>query len=348
MALDAGLKGLDAGLGALSPELKLLGIGLFTLVLALVAVAVYLPLARHMRLLDSPNHRSAHVVLTPSSGGLAIVATIVISLMVTLLLGSGLLSDAPARTMLLTLVVLCALGAWDDLRPLAVGVRLVAFLLLSAFAVLAYLDSARLSFWIWPLLVVAFAWLLNLYNFMDGIDGLAALQTVLVAAEMLALGFVVGAENDYLMLCAIVAAAYAGFLVFNWPPAKLFMGDAGSLSAGLLLGWLGLWAWRDAHLSPVVWLLLMSPFLLDTASTLVHRAMRSEPLAQAHSEHCYQRLARHWQSHRKVDSALLLLHVGWLIPLALIAVLNLISECTLLTLGLFPQLFLIAKLRRLK
>ncbi|EAQ96798.2 UDP-N-acetylmuramyl pentapeptide phosphotransferase/UDP-N-acetylglucosamine-1-phosphate transferase [Congregibacter litoralis KT71] len=317
------------------------------MLLCLLGTAAYLPLARRWRLIDEPNHRSAHAVVTPSSGGLAIVAAVVLSLIAAQLSGT-IAADPAVAVMIGALILLCLIGAWDDRRALPVALRMPVFLLLSAVAVLACSDASAMPVWSWPLLILAFAWLLNLTNFMDGIDGLAALQTLLVAGGMTVLGIAGGAEEDFVTLCVIVAGAYGGFLFFNWPPAKLFMGDAGSLSAGFLMGWLGLWTWQGGDLSPVAWFLLMSPFLLDTGITLVERALHGEPLTQAHSRHCYQRLARHWGSHARVDGALLLLHGCWLLPLALMTEFSSWPQWTLLVLGLFPQLFLIAKLRRLQ
>ncbi|WOJ94862.1 glycosyltransferase family 4 protein [Congregibacter variabilis] len=322
-----------------------LSFGLLALALSLICTAIYLPLARQLRFLDAPNHRSAHAVITPSSGGLAVVIAIAMTLCVAQLSGGALYGNAE-RLMLLLLLGLCALGAWDDRHPLPVYLRLLMFFLVASAAMSAYLDLPFTSLWLLPALMLGLAWLINLYNFMDGIDGLAALQVVMVAGAMLGLGFITGASNEFLILCATTAGAYGGFLVFNWPPAKLFMGDAGSLSAGLLLGWLGLWSWRDEFMPLVVWFLLMSPFLLDTGITLLVRAYKGQRLTEAHSSHCYQRLARHWGSHRRVDYALVILHGVWLIPLALVGVFSTLPQWTLMLLGLFPQLLLIAKLRR--
>lgn len=323
-----------------------LNFGLLALLLTLLSTAMYLPLARRLRFLDAPNHRSAHAEITPSSGGLAVVIAVAMTLCIAELSG-GAVYGTTERLMLLLLLVLCAVGAWDDRHPLPVYLRLLAFFLLASAAIWAYTDLTPFSLWLLPALIPGLAWLINLYNFMDGIDGLAAVQTVVVAGAMLGFGLITGASNEFLILCATVAGAYGGFLVFNWPPAKLFMGDAGSLSAGLLVGWLGLWSWRDELMPLVVWFLLMSPFLLDTGITLIVRAVNGERLTQAHSDHCYQRLARHWGSHRRVDYALVILQVVWLIPLAFVAIIGALPQWTLIVLGLFPQLLLIAKLRRL-
>lgn len=326
--------------------MMLLSLGMGAFVLTLLATAAYLPIARRLQFIDAPNHRSAHVAKTPSSGGLAIVFAVALSFLTAHVLDWG-FRERATQLVLCMLLLLCGLGAWDDRRALSVYLRLLAFFAVSIVVVVSSVNVVSYAPWVGPLLILALAWLLNLYNFMDGIDGLAALQAVVVAGGMLVVGLANGANSDFLLLSTIVLGAFAGFLVFNWPPAKLFMGDSGSLSAGLLLGWLGLWAWQDALMSPIVWLLLMSPFLLDTGVTLASRALQGERLTEAHSGHCYQRLARHWGSHRRVDIAMLVLQGVWLLPLSLMSVFSTIPEWTLLVLGLFPQLFLIAKLRRL-
>jgi len=323
----------------------LLSIGVEALVLSVLATAAYLPIARRLQFYDAPNHRSAHIAKTPSSGGLAIVFAVSLSSLTAHLLGLG-FSERATLLVSCVLVLICFLGAWDDRRALPVHSRLLAFFTFSTIVVMSYLGVDAHPLWVSAPLVLAFTWLLNLYNFMDGIDGIAALQAIAVAGGMLTVGLANGVDSDFLLLCAIVLGAFAGFLVFNWPPAKLFMGDAGSLSAGLLVGWLGLWSWQDGLMSPVVWILLMSPFLLDTGVTLAARALSGERLTEAHSSHGYQRLARHWGSHRRVDLALLVLQLTWLLPLSLLTVFSTLPEWTLLFLGLFPQLFLIAKLRR--
>jgi Fuc2NAc and GlcNAc transferase len=314
--------------------------------LSLLAVGLYLPLAGRLGQLDAPNQRSAHGRPTLSSGGLAVVAALLLSLCLAQLAGWSALAGREWLALGLT-AVLSLVGAADDRRSLSVTVRLGWFFLLSAVLLWAYpllqtrWWSADLAFLL--LLLVALVWLLNLYNFMDGIDGIAALQCVLVCLSLILAGSLLGADRDYLLLCAVTGAAYGGFLCFNWPPARLFMGDAGSLSAGFLLGWLGLWGVSAQGLDPLAWLLPMSPFLLDTAFTLLRRARRRERLTQAHSGHVYQRLARRLQSHRRVDVGLLSLHLLWLLPWQFAAADGRVSYPLALCLALLPQFVLIAK-----
>ncbi len=332
----------------MSAILGLLGAAL----LSALAVAFYLRSARRHGWLDAPNHRSSHRQATPSSGGIAVLAVLVplatLALVVTAPEGESARPVAPLLSVVAA-ALLCAIGAWDDHRPLPARRRLLAFLAITSLLVAFWLPPQTLPDLVVVLILgVALAWLVNLYNFMDGIDGLAALQCVLVALGMAYLARLGGAGMQYQVFALVIAGAYLGFLFFNRPPARLFMGDAGSLSAGLLLGCLGLWAWREAWVSAATWVLLMSPFLVDTAWTLVARALRGAALAEAHREHAYQRLSRHWKSHGAVDLALLALFVFWLFPLALLQQRFPESVVTVFLLGLFPQLLLMVRLRRLQ
>lgn len=319
---------------------------------AAVTLMLYLPLARRLAWVDAPNHRSSHERATPGSGGVAVIAALLVTLAVALFLEAPATGapEAQLAWLLAATTALCAMGAWDDRYPLPASLRLCTTLVLCAGLQIVLLAPGTAAAWALALaLAVALAWLVNLYNFMDGIDGLAAAQCVLAAVGLALLaGLADVATGRFQMLALCIGGAYLAFLLFNWPPARLFMGDAGSLSAGLLLGWLGLWGWREGWVAPAAWLLLMSPFVIDASWTLIARALRGARITEAHREHLYQRLARHWGSHRRVTVALVLVHLVWLQPLALLAALYPRQSMTFLALGLFPQLLLMASARRLK
>jgi Fuc2NAc and GlcNAc transferase len=317
--------------------------------LSLVAAGIYLPLARRMQQLDTPNHRSAHGRPTPSSGGIAVVAALLLAL--ALLQAFGTLEfPRVAWTVLLAVGLLCAVGAVDDRRSLPVAFRLAAFFALAGLVVWLYVpapDNPAPSLFLHVLLIllltVSLVGVINAVNFMDGIDGLAALQTVAVALTLVAVAALCGSSRTYVLVALAIASVHLAFLLFNWQPARLFMGDAGSLSAGMLLGWLGLWGAFVEGINPLLWLLPMSPFLLDSGVTLVQRFRRGERLAEAHNSHCYQRLARRWGSHQRVVLGLLALHLLWLLPLALLAGSRGLSPELALLLALLPQTVFMAK-----
>lgn len=256
-----------------------LAIALLPALLALAAIHALLRSPAARRLLDRPNERSLHVTPTPRVGGLGIL----IAAAPFAILGA----DAPLLVMLGAAGVLAVVSARDDLRSLPVALRLAAHLAAAAVAVAA--GGAT-----WPMAwqvaaVFAIAWMTNLFNFMDGADGLAGTMAVIGFAT-LALNAFWASALPLAAVCAAIASACAGFLAFNFPPARVFMGDAGSIPLGFLAGALGLHgalagAW-PLWFAPLVF----APFIADASVTLARRLARGERAWVAHRSHYYQRL----------------------------------------------------------
>ncbi|WP_273465018.1 glycosyltransferase family 4 protein [Pseudomonas sp.] len=162
-------------------------------------------------------------------------------------------------------------------------------------------------------------WLLNLYNFMDGIDGLASVEAICVCVGASLLYWVTDhAHHAWLPL--LLAATVAGFLCWNFPPARIFMGDAGSGFLGMVLGLLALLA---GWVNPLLfwgWLILLGVFVVDATFTLVRRLLRGDKVYQAHRSHAYQYATRHHGSHRTVTLAVAAINLGWLLPIAMVVV----------------------------
>jgi UDP-N-acetylmuramyl pentapeptide phosphotransferase/UDP-N-acetylglucosamine-1-phosphate transferase len=260
-----------------------------------VLLAVLSRLSARRFLLDHPNERSLHSRPVPRIGGLglvpgALVAMAVVGADVRLAVGAALLA---------------AISLVDDWRSLPAGARLVAHLAVAGgFVVAIGVTSIALV----VLLAVAVAWLANLYNFMDGSDGLAGTMAVIGFGAYAIAASQAGDVELATASLAIVGAA-AGFLCFNVPPARLFLGDAGSVPLGFLAGALGVLGWQRG-----VWPLwfapfVFAPFTVDATLTLARRALRREPVWQAHREHWYQRLIRMGWSHRRTLIAEALLMV---------------------------------------
>ncbi len=292
-----------------------IGILLLAVVVTALLCGAYLLLARRRQWLDHPNHRSSHVRPTPHGGGIAIIASLVV--MAALAQVSW---PLPLQGLLVLAVLLMVLGVLDDLWQLSVRLRFGIYAFCCLLVTAALLSPLGGVAWLWLFpATLALLWLLNLYNFMDGIDGLAALQCVTAAggAGLLALG--AGSAPDYVLLCLLLAACHLGFLFWNWPPAKLFMGDAGSIPTGFLLGALAVYGHISGALSGLAWVILLAAFIVDATWTLLCRWRRGDNVLQAHREHLYQRLSRRWHSHRKVDIAFLTVFFCWLLPLAWLA-----------------------------
>ena len=261
-------------------------------VVAFVAIAL-LGRARWTRhLLDRPNERSLHVEPTPRIGGIAVI--------VASLTFAAFAADAAVGAIVACALFLAVISLLDDARSLPVEVRLPAHLLAAAVAVLA-MGAASSFGWAEAILAtLAIAWMANLYNFMDGADGLAGGMAVIGFG---AFAFAAEGLAALALTAAATASAAAGFLLHNFPPARVFMGDAGSVPLGFLAGALGalgvaLGAWP-------AWfpLLVFSPFMVDATVTLARRFLRGERVWKAHREHAYQRLVLAGWSRRRLALA---------------------------------------------
>lgn len=260
--------------------------------------------------LDVPGTRSSHTRPVPRGGGIALVAASTAALVVLWL--SGRLPGWLAAAWTAPLAV--ALVGWiDDHRHLSPALRLAVHL--GAAAWLLFSIPVQTPGWAgWLFGVLGGAWVVNLYNFMDGIDGLAAAEAIFVC---LAAGWLMDDQTRALSgLTWAVAGACAGFLPFNLPPARIFMGDVGSAFLGAVLVTLALAAQASDALPLATWLVLGAVFWVDATYTLAVRLLRGQRVWQPHRGHAYQILARRWGGHGRVTMAVLLYDALWLLPLA--------------------------------
>jgi len=252
--------------------------------------------------IDRPNARSSHKVPVPRGGGWALILVLVPGMITAGLVEHNLRVNLGliGGTVLLTLV------SWiDDRKGAGIGLRLSMHLLAACLGSLAFSSDQMLLGGLMPywldrtLMIIGWAWFINLYNFMDGIDGLTSVETICVATGtclLLAAGNINDPFADTLQL--LLTGAALGFLVFNWHPAKIFLGDAGSVPLGYLTAFLlitlavhGLWI-------PAIILPLY--YIADSGITLLKRAARREKIWQAHREHYYQRAAQRVRRHDRV------------------------------------------------
>lgn len=260
----------------------------FCLSLALLG-ALLLP-ATQRWLLDHPNARSLHVSPIPRTGGVALMLGI----------AAGLLVAGSARVPIVLAVALMLLSIVDDWRDLPAVVRLLGHLA-AAFA-FVHLTFTELS---WPamlLLTVGIAWMTNLYNFMDGSDGLAG-GMALIGFSVYGLTAWSAGQHAFSLANFCVAVSAAAFLLFNFPPARIFMGDAGSIPLGFLAAALGLQGWHDGLWPLWFPLVVFGPFVVDASVTLARRLLRGEKVWQAHRAHYYQRIILAGWSHRRTAYA---------------------------------------------
>lgn len=241
---------------------------------------------------DVPNERSLHKIPTPRIGGLGIVAGIVAAW--------ALSFDALPWWIILPMLGVFALSILDDVHGLPVRVR---FLAQSGAALLVLLGSGLAAQpLLLTILLLVIVWMTNLYNFMDGSDGLAGGMAFFGFAAYGIAALLGGSETQALLNLSISAAAF-GFLCFNFPPAKVFMGDAGSIPLGFLAATMGLLGWQQGLWAWWFPLLVFSPFVVDASVTLMRRKLRGAKITQAHREHYYQRLVQMGWKHRDVALA---------------------------------------------
>lgn len=276
------------------------------------------------RVLDIPNSRSSHSVATPRGGGAAIVIATLVGL-----LAAGFLGSVPWPHVMGFMgsgALVAAVGFIDDHKQLRRRWRLLAHFAAAGWLLWYFQGLPALeSMWFvldegwrghaFALLYVV--WVLNLTNFMDGIDGIAAIEVITVACGGILLYLVVSANSSQWAACLVLAAATLGFLPWNWPPAKIFMGDAGSGFLGVMLAALSIAAARTDPTLFWCWIILLGVFVVDATMTLTRRVLRGERIHEAHRTHAYQLAAMRWRGHRTVTLAVAAINLCWLLPLAL-------------------------------
>ncbi len=266
-------------------------------------------------LLDHPNERSLHRVPTPRTGGVAVLVSAAIGFSLAVLADRW--NQESAASLLISTgfwiigdaAVLAAVSFYDDRRNLPISLRL-GVQVVAALVLVVGADVALRSVWVpffghldlgwaaWPITVVFLVWMTNLYNFMDGMDGFAGGMT-LVGFGFLAYFAWQVAHPFVFTLSLMVATAAAGFLLSNFPPARIFMGDVGSVPIGFLAGALTLLGQREGLFDVWVPVMVFSPFILDATATVLWRALRGERVWEAHRVHYYQRLVLSGWGHRR-------------------------------------------------
>lgn len=297
-------------------------------------------------LMDVPNERSSHFVPTPRGGGVAIVLTFLATLPILTMLG---LLNSPLMYGLLGGGGLVAvLGFADDHGHIAARWRLLGHFMAAAWA-LFWLDGmAPVSFFgigidlgvTGTLLALIYlVWMLNLYNFMDGIDGLASAEAICACLGSCLVYGVTG-HFDLMWVVLALSAAVVGFLCWNFPPARIFMGDAGSGFLGLILGVISLhaaWASPELFWS---WVILLGVFVVDATWTLGRRLLNGDKVYEAHRSHAYQYASRKHGSHKIVVLAVICINCFWLTPIAIAVGKGLVPAVVGLVAAYLPLMFL--------
>ena len=296
-----------------------------TLVVSLVASVVYLRFASRYGPYATPNYRSLHQKVIPRGAGLAVVFAALLGYLYLYL--DHELSNSQLMVYVIGGLVVAAMGAADDRLDISARYRM-PFQFLTAGWICYWLRGLApidLGFAVISLgvfghaaLIVALVWFYNLYNFIDGIDGMASSATIFICAAMGAILFF-QQELALGMILALLGVSSAGFLWFNWPPARMFLGDAGSSFMGYILSAVfveSLWHYPAVLWS---WLIIGSFYFADTALTTTVRVLKVPGWYRPHRSHAYQNLARVWNSHRKVVLLVMAINLLWVLPLLLLS-----------------------------
>ncbi|CEK10243.1 MraY family glycosyltransferase [Legionella hackeliae] len=293
-------------------------------------------------LLDIPNHRSSHALPTPRGGGLSFVFCFIA--------GLSFLFYIQSITIELFAALMGAgffvafIGFMDDHKSVAAKWRLLGHFLASMFALYMLGGMSQFTIYHWTLpsgsllnvlAVIYLVWLLNLYNFMDGIDGIAAIEAISVCLGSALLYYLHG-NTGAMFAPLVLAVAVGGFLCWNFPPARIFMGDAGSGFLGITLGVLSIEGGKIDSNFFWSWLILLGVFIVDATITLFRRALNKEVLLQAHRSHAYQNISRRYNSHLPVTVGTLLINVLWLLPIAVTVSFGIVSGILGLVLAYVP------------
>lgn len=305
----------------------------FTVLLMLFALCLLSWLLSHAvrlyalraNVVDVPGERSSHNITTPRGGGLAIVITTIIA--AAWQWQQEIITSEWLLALYLPAGLLGLFSFVDDHKPLSRRLRF--FVHLACAALLLYLLPEGImltvasfqipinSLWMVPFSFVAVAWMINLYNFIDGIDGMAAAGAISFLLSLQLIIYLQGGTLDIQLMS--LSAVVLGFLWINWAPAKLFMGDIGSCFLGLILVACACYCAHQYQISLWASLILLSVFIVDASWTLLYRMCSGQAWNEGHRSHSYQILSRKWKSHSFVVFAMLLVNALWLLPLAILA-----------------------------
>ena len=300
-----------------------LAVGLVAFACAAAGTFAFRTVAIRKGIVANPNYRSLHQQPMPKGGG--IVFSIAFIAATTLLWWRGAIGADVLRAIGIGGTVATIFGFVDDVIHVRAVKKLLMQSGLAAWTLFCFGGQALFDLpWLPAILELAVSWfvlvwLMNLYNFMDGVDGMAASGAIFICLAAALAMLLAAADPNLVLLLALLALCCLGFLPFNWPPASIFMGDSGSLFLGYCFGALITKTITGGELSVWTWLVIFGYFAGDTTTTTLTRIFVTRNWYGAHRSHAYQNLARIWNDHRKVTVGVFLYHVLWLLPLAILS-----------------------------
>ena len=293
---------------------------------SVIGVYLYTRFSISRKILAEPNYRTLHQHPTPSGGGISFALAFTIGVFFLWL--SGGLSIGFLLVFSLGGMAATIFGFLDDLININAKNKLVIQCLLSCWA-FYWLDAADLFYFDWlyysiafPVTLLFLIWMINAYNFIDGIDGMAISAAIFVSGSIALVLLLTSPESQFIIIFGLLFAVSIAFIFFNWPPASIFMGDAGSIFFGYIFGSIIVATVLVGDLSIWTWVIVFGYFISDLVVTQIVRVILVRKWYLAHRSHAYQNLARILDSHFKVITSIILYNVLWILPLTLWSVLN--------------------------
>ena len=290
-------------------------------ILVLISVSYYIEIAHEKKILAHKNFRTLHDNVVPRGGGVVFSLVFILNIVILYFL-----DKIDSYTMLAVCIggtTAVILGFIDDIRNIGKTPKLISQFCLAIWILLCfkggYLITIRwMPVWLSIFItVISLIWLMNSYNFMDGVDGMAISGSVSICGTLILVLFITNGSKDLILFFLLLAVCSFAFLISNWPPAKIFMGDSGSIFLGYIFGAMIIKTTLTGDISLWTWLIVFGYFIADTTTTTIMRIILVKKWYGEHRGHAYQNLARIWGSHLKVTGYVLLFHVLWLLPLAI-------------------------------
>lgn len=312
-----------------------------------IGVFLYKKYAIYTGIISNPNYRTLHELPIPRGGGI-IFSTLFI-LAIFLIWRYLQLSDNLLLMLGVGGGVASLLGFIDDIKSIRARIKLIIQLLLSSWvSYCLYLDNLLFLNWMplfltIPAFLFFMVWIINAYNFMDGVDGMAASGAIFTSLTLALVLSLTGSSVELIAIFILMAALISGFIFFNWPPASIFMGDAGSVFLGYIFGSLLLFTSLNGYISIWIWLTVFGYFFADTTVTQIVRVISIKKWYLPHRSHAYQNLARITGSHLKVTSGVTLYNIIWILPLTLLSALKPEMSVIISMLAICPALVIAYK-----
>ena len=304
---------------------------------------------RYEKFIDSPEDRSCHTKPTPTAGGLAILFSYSIFIYILIVL-LGVNANI-FLILLISIIPVVFIGLLDDLKDVNIYIRLLvqfssATLIIYYFQInnATYFEMNQSTILITILSVILSVWLMNLYNFMDGIDGYASTECIFISFVASILTYLNDSESLMYVYLAGLGAANIGFIFRNWYPAKIFMGDTGSISIGCILAFFIFYSASESILSIYTWLILLSIFVADSSYTLLVRVATKRNIFKPHLTHAFHKMTIKENSHLFTVKMMILINLFWVFPMSLLS--NIYSDYHVVVAiaAYLPLLFILIKI----